>query len=115
MGKDELVSVLEKDTCNYIVNVHTSLLCNIPLFKSKRYGKEVPVVCSPVVSEDAYQAHLRKQGNRGLSATLGTCQTILIRRVTLFQGNLKWWIVTFQGLRLEGVYLQRNQPPAGQK
>ena len=60
-GEDRLVSIQEQDTCNYVVTVRTSLLCNIPLFRNKQHGKEMPIVCSPVVSQETYQDHLRKQ------------------------------------------------------
>ena len=61
-GEDKLVSVQEGDTCNYVVIVRTSLLCNIPIFSNAQRGKEMQVKCSPVVSEEKYQDYLRKQG-----------------------------------------------------
>ena len=61
-GEDQLLTVQEKETCNYEVHIRTPLLCNVPLFGAVQRGKEKVLMCHPLVSEEGYQAYLKKRG-----------------------------------------------------
>lgn len=61
-GEERISDVIEQDTCNYVMYIQTPLLCTLPLFSKVHHGKKETISCSPVVSDEDYQAYVKKQG-----------------------------------------------------
>ena len=67
---NEIIRVIEEDTCNYSIIVHSPLLCDHPLFMVESKLGLSGIQCSPVLSEvkyNRYMAFLNKEGKLLLS------------------------------------------------
>jgi len=53
--------VQELDTCHYLLQVHTSLLCDVPYFKREQLEDVLVVTCSPLVSTEKYLEYLEER------------------------------------------------------
>lgn len=61
-GEDKMSSIEERETCSYEVQIHTPLLCAIPLFSHVQQGKENVIKCSPLVSQEIYREYVKMKG-----------------------------------------------------
>jgi len=56
---DFVSSVDERETCSYVVSVHTSRICTHPLFASPISVKSLPISCSPLLSASDYEMYMK--------------------------------------------------------
>ena len=61
-GEERLVSVEERETCDYVLHVETPLLCRQRLFRVTSLKKPQSLSCSPLVSQEEFQEYTEKQG-----------------------------------------------------
>jgi protein OS-9 len=61
-GEERLVSIEERETCDYVLQVETPLLCRERLFQVTSLKKPQSLSCSPLLSQEDFQQYTEKQG-----------------------------------------------------
>jgi len=56
---DFVHSIDERETCSYIVTVHTSRICSHPSFAPPIRVKSLPISCNPLLSAADYELYIR--------------------------------------------------------
>jgi len=56
---DFLFSIDERETCAYIVTVHTSRICAHPSFGPPASIESLPISCNPLLSADDYEVYVK--------------------------------------------------------
>ena len=56
---DFVLSIDERETCSYIVTVHTSRICTHPLFGPPVTIKSLPISCNPLLSASDYEIYMK--------------------------------------------------------
>jgi len=70
---DFLFSIDERETCSYVVTVHTSRICAHPLFGPPATVESLPISCNPLLSAADYEMYVK-----------GMCQVISALRLFIF-------------------------------
>ena len=56
---NEIIGVVEEETCNYTFVIHSPLLCDHPLFVPENKMGLLNIQCSPVLSEKQYNTYMK--------------------------------------------------------
>jgi len=59
-GHGDFVSTIdERETCSYVVTIHTSRICTHPLFRPPVSVKSLPILCNPLLSAPDYELYMK--------------------------------------------------------
>jgi hypothetical protein len=61
-----VIRVEEPATCEYIITVHSTNLCQHPAFHVKEKTTKINLVCSPLLTEKAYNKYMKKRVRKEL-------------------------------------------------
>ena len=60
---DFLAAVDERETCSYIVTIHTSRICLHPQFGPLTVTQTIPISCSPLLNPVEYESYINGNDN----------------------------------------------------
>jgi len=56
---DFVASVDERETCSYVVTIHTSRICAHPMYSPPEKVRSLPISCNPLLSAADYEMYMK--------------------------------------------------------